>query len=375
MASDVGLPEGESKQRHRSHTRGTSRLKRVNRMVAWKTHLGSGAEMGTRRVEAETVYAAAEAWVERALRSDDSLFTPGRRIWRSEWLDELHRRFLNRPDVSEDSFLDKLERQLTGSPPEAFQLMAEVLYVHFLIVSRKNSTRQQEQLDRILGRSPEPVAVPSELAAGLVPGLANPGRGFHSYRPFQVGLIIEFASQWKQLGSDERQRLLDDPWAFKDFVIHLHLQSAMFRDHQQTPRSQRQALLHLVHPDTFEKIVNVDHKNKIAAAFEELVENPATDVDRKLQQIRSTLERTHEDETFSFYSPDIRRQWDDDDKTEDRDQFVESAEKRVDADQIDSERPTEGDGELAGPASPRPACREAEPPSPVPRGDRVIARR
>ena len=56
--------------------------------------------MGTRRVEAETVYAAAEAWVERALRSDDSLFTPGRRIWTSEWLDELHRRFLDRPDVS-----------------------------------------------------------------------------------------------------------------------------------------------------------------------------------------------------------------------------------------------------------------------------------
>ena len=72
--------------------------------------------MGTRRPGAEKVYAAAESWVERALRSDDSLFTPGRRIWTSEWLDELHRRFLDRPDVSGDSFLDKLDPQPPRSP-------------------------------------------------------------------------------------------------------------------------------------------------------------------------------------------------------------------------------------------------------------------
>ena len=302
--------------------------------------------MGTRRLGAETVYAAAESWVERGLRSDDSLFTPGRRIWTSELLDELHRRFLDRPDESEDSFLDKLERQLTGSPPEAYQLMAEVLYVHFLVVSTKDSTNEQHQLNRILALSSEPVAVPSELAAGLAPGIANPGQGFHSYRPFQVGLIIEFASQWKQLGPDERRRLLDDPWAFKNFVRDLHLRSAMFRDYQNTPRTQRQALLHLVHPDTFETIVNVDHKNKIAATFEELVEDPTPDVDRKLQQIRSNLERTYGAVTFRFYSPNIRSQWDDDYGIDDGDdayefnawdELIDSARDYVDTGQLDSE--------------------------------------
>ena len=302
--------------------------------------------MGTRRPGAEKVYAAAESWVERALRSDDSLFTPGRRIWTSELLDELHRRFLDRPDESGDSFLDKLERQLKGSPPEAFQLMAEVLYVHFLVVATKDSTEEQQQLNRILGWSPEPVVIPSELAAGLAPGLANPGQGFHSYRPFQVGLIIEFASQWKQLGSDERGRLLDDPWAFKDFVMDLHLRSAMFRDYQNTPRTQRQALLHLVHPDTFERIVNVDHKNKIAARFGGLVEDSVGDVDRELHEIRSTLEQTHGAEEFGFYSPDIRSQWDDSYKTGDQedgretnawDAFIDSAREYVDTDQLDNE--------------------------------------
>ena len=56
--------------------------------------------MGARLSGADAAYAAADAWVGRALRSDDSLFTPARRIWTSEWLGELHQRFLNRPDES-----------------------------------------------------------------------------------------------------------------------------------------------------------------------------------------------------------------------------------------------------------------------------------
>ena len=42
--------------------------------------------MGSRKTHdgVEKVYAAAEAWVSRALRSDDSLFTPGKPIWTRE---------------------------------------------------------------------------------------------------------------------------------------------------------------------------------------------------------------------------------------------------------------------------------------------------
>ena len=212
--------------------------------------------MDTRKAGRQNVYAAAEAWVRRALRSDDSLFTPGRPIWTSEWLDELHRRFLDSPDVSDTPFWDKLERQMAGSPPQAYQLMTEVLYVHLIVVSRKDSTGVQAQLQQVLNWSPQPMAIPSEFVAGLTPGIANPGQGFHRYRPHQVGLVIEFASQWKQLGPDECQRLLDDPWAFKDFVMHVDLRSALFRDYPVNPRIQQHALLHLVHPDTFEPIVS-----------------------------------------------------------------------------------------------------------------------
>ena len=280
--------------------------------------------MDTRKPGRQDVYAAAEAWVERALRSDDSLFTPGRPIWTSKWLHELHRRFLDSPDVSDIAFWDKLERQMAGSPPQAYQLMAEVLYVHLIVVSRQDSTGVQAQLRQVLNWSPRPVTIPPELVASLTPGIANPGQGFHRYRPHQVGFVIEFATQWKRLGPEEHQRLLDDPWAFKDFVMQLDLHSALFRDYFVSPRIQQHALLHLVHPDTFEPIVSVNHKERIAAAFEGLVENPEQDIDRKLQEIRSKLEADH-GKGIHFYEPQIRRLWDDSKALDDWDQLIASA--------------------------------------------------
>lgn len=93
-------------------------------------------------VEAEPVYAAAQQWVNCALRSDDSLFTPGQEIWTTELLGELHTRVLNRPDEGPGEYLEKLERQLTDSSREVYQLMGEVLYLHYLPVYIKPETKK-----------------------------------------------------------------------------------------------------------------------------------------------------------------------------------------------------------------------------------------
>ena len=102
--------------------------------------------MGTRITGAEKVYAAAEQWVQRALRMDDSLFTPGAPIWSSRWLGELRERFLDRPDKWRGpDFFKKLEQLLADSPPEVYQLMGEVLYVSYLIVSKSAIRRRKEE--------------------------------------------------------------------------------------------------------------------------------------------------------------------------------------------------------------------------------------
>ena len=85
--------------------------------------------MGT-RVDAggsEKVYDAAAKWVEAALRTDGSLFAPGESIWSSTYLEELHQRFLDHPDESNATFLEKLEAQLEDSPPRGLPVNGRAL--------------------------------------------------------------------------------------------------------------------------------------------------------------------------------------------------------------------------------------------------------
>ena len=79
--------------------------------------------MGSRKTRdgAERVYAAAKAWVERSLQTDDSLFTPGKPIWSRQLLGELRERFLDSPEEVKGNFVQELQQQLAGSPPEVYQ--------------------------------------------------------------------------------------------------------------------------------------------------------------------------------------------------------------------------------------------------------------
>ena len=100
--------------------------------------------MGSRSTEdgAENIYLAARTRVDRALRADDSLFTPGQQIWTSQWLRELRGRFLDRhEDWRGRDFFGRLEALLDVSSPEVYQLMGEVVHVTYLIVWRSAAGR------------------------------------------------------------------------------------------------------------------------------------------------------------------------------------------------------------------------------------------
>ena len=272
--------------------------------------------MGSRRTGngVENVYAAAELWVERALKADDSLFLPGKAIWTRENLAELRRRFLERPDESGNGFYDKLCGQLVDSPPEVYQLMAEVLYVYFLIIWRgaMRGDTKMDRLSRVLGWSPEPARIPDYLVDGLWPGIARPGQhALSSLRPYLLGFLIEIAEQLKELPPQERENLLNDPWYFRHFTERLDFRSALMSETPNRARIQRYATYHLLFPDTFEGIVAEGHKSKIVKAFEEYVTEWTGDVDRDLQQIRPKIEGAY-GSNISFYEDHIRSHWDTD---------------------------------------------------------------
>ena len=294
--------------------------------------------MGSRRTNSgvERVYESARLWVDRALRVDDSLFTPGKQIWAKEVLEKLRKSLLDNSDKSSTSFLDELREQLGGSGPEVYQLAAEALYFYFLIVATKDNTTEQKRINEVLSWSPVRVELPSDLAVGLTPGIAETGIAYYTGIQFQVAFLIEFAEQLKEKELVERHRLLADPWVFKDFAMGLKFRSALLRDSPNKPRAQREALLHLTFPDTFEAIVSVDHKEKIAKAFSEHVTKPTDDVDRRLQQIRPRLEAEHGSGIHLYETP-IRARWDDKYKPNLWDEFVRRSQAYVDSGKLETE--------------------------------------
>lgn len=266
--------------------------------------------MGSRltRNGMDKVYAAALRWIHHALQSDGSLFTPGAEIWSRELLEQVRRNVLDKPAAGA-TFLEKLRRQLTGSPPEAYQLIAETLYIHYIGRTNVNCATKANNINLALGWSARPTEIPANLIKPLACGIANffAGPAIPSY----VTLLIEFAEQWKDENANSRDEMLKDPWAFKNFATGLEFQSALLKVKDRTPNMQREALLHLIHPDTFEAIFNVAHKENIARAFPDAVKDANADVDRKLQQIRANLEQQIGAHDHLFDKPIIRGYWDD----------------------------------------------------------------
>ena len=269
--------------------------------------------MGSRKTGngVENVYKAAETWVDCALKADDSLFTPGKPIWTPGNLAELRELFLNSPHVpGGPSFYENLEQQLTGSSPEACKLMGEALYVHYLTVWGMTSESKMHRINRVLALSDDPVAIPSKLVDALQPGLIDPGQGT-SLIKFQLGTLLEFIEQWKELGQGAQQSMFADPYEFKRFLFNIPGTGQLLANNEGKGRLARERLLHLVHPDSFEASGAKD-KNAISgvAAFTRFVESDMSDVDRKLQQIRSGLEEEM-GRDFDFYDDDIKAIWQD----------------------------------------------------------------
>ena len=295
--------------------------------------------MSSKRGYAAKVYEAADLWIASALKSDDSLFTPGTPIWSPEWLGEARTRFLDRPDEWEGAgFSVKLETVLAGSPPQVYQLVGEALYATYLIPSTPGQALKIERVNQVLGWSSERVEIPSHLHDGLERGISNPGQFFIANFGIHLAFVIEFAERWKEEGLGDELLNRDDPespWKFREFVTGLTPRKMAARYTPNSPNFQRMALLHLAHPDSFESM-STNHKEMVANApgFQRFATEPTDDNDRKIQQIRAGLE-SQVGRGLSFYEPEIRAQWDD--RYNPWDAFIERAKALVNSGVIDQE--------------------------------------
>ncbi len=250
-------------------------------------------------VAADHVYRAATQWFDRCLRLDDSLFTPGRAIWTTAIAEDLHERFVRRPDESDRDFMTKFRDQLAGADVATVQLAAEMLFVHFLILKPVSGDKKREIIAEVLSWAPSEVGIPADLTSALDHGLCRGGTAYNTQRPFLLAIIVEFARRWKALSPADRDTALSDPWEFKRVLFEVTGHSALLQQH---------ALLHLAFPDTFEAIVADGDKHGIARAFAKHVTDPDADVDRRLLEIRRAI-TAETGEPPKYYGPYGEKLW------------------------------------------------------------------
>jgi 5-methylcytosine-specific restriction protein B len=250
--------------------------------------------------EADRVYEAAGEFVRECLQKDSSVFSPGRPIWSQSVVSDLNKRFVQHPDPSKDTFERKFQRQLAGAGPATVQLAAELLYVHLLISTQLKGPTKIDLISRVLSWSKDSTPIPTSLQQALHRGLCNAGQSFLQHRPFLLIYLVEFMGHWKGLAPAVVAAALRDPWAFKIEAFSVPAPTA---------RIQQHALLHLVHPDTFEAIVSENHKRYIVERFGSTVGiSPADDLDRQLLQIRTYLTPTY-GPAFSYYDDKLESEW------------------------------------------------------------------
>src|SRR5258708_17552405 len=89
------------------------------------------------------IYDAAETWKRECLLADGSLFGAGA-VWTVGHADDLIRDFVDRPDIGDRTFEQKLRDQLANSSAGAIQLAAEMLWVMMLFPSNLTKARKEE---------------------------------------------------------------------------------------------------------------------------------------------------------------------------------------------------------------------------------------
>jgi AAA domain (dynein-related subfamily) len=245
----------------------------------------------------DRLYDVAARWVETCLRNQGSLFGADEPLWTKAVVDEAVERVAF-DDTSQRDFITKLRDELEGLSDEAITFMAELMYVHVLSIGNMGVPAKRALVDQTLSWAREPLTLPQDLAEGLEGGVANYGAAL-TRRDKQVKCFARFAQDWAALDGDERHRLLGDPWRFRAYVHELGL----------PPLMQREAILHLAFPDTFEYALAASDKTKIRAAFKgQSRVAGAEDDDRALVVVRELAEDALE-RPLDLYAPWFESFW------------------------------------------------------------------
>lgn len=246
------------------------------------------------------IYEAADAFRNSCLLRNGSLFFEHANLWRPELLDSIHKILVATPDEGDRSFIDKFKDQIQPAGTEIIRLAAELLAVYFLFPSNVGGFRKRQVVNEILSWAGDNLPENHLVSLAFEHGIGSGGRGYNTRRPFEIAFLIEFAKAWKALPTEQQKAAANDPWKFQELI-----------DGTEDAESKqlRHMLLHLLFPDSFERIASGNHKRRVIAAFTGLVQDEHEDEDRQLLAIRQGLENLMPGKTLDFYWSPLEAAW------------------------------------------------------------------
>lgn len=258
---------------------------------------------------AEKIYQASDRWRDRCLLADGSVFTDGR-IWTEENLDQLEKYYVLRPEIGQGpGFFEKLRDQLDPASADAKQLAAELYWLAMLFPSNTGSAKKIQNIQMLLSWAGRTIQADHSALVALAEGIGSggPAYNFVFWREFAFAILLFQA--WRELDQEEQQRLASAPWAFATWVDALP---------QSKSRQLRHMLLHLLFPDSFERISSSREKKEIENAFtkeisslsleEDEREESRIGRDKRLLKLREYLE-LQSGAGIDFYTGDLRALW------------------------------------------------------------------
>lgn len=223
----------------------------------------------------------------------------------------MNRYFVENLDTGTGTFLEKLQAQLAPASPGTKRLAAEMLWLLLLFPNNINRDTKVNQIAVVWGWSGE--SFPRDhpmLHEPLARGVGSGGMAYNNLRWAELVFLVVLMRDWRRREREEQQSLLSDPWRFAGWLDGIPgAQNRQFRH----------MLLHLLFPESFERISSGTHKRWVDQTFAgELAAVGAVDLpagtdlvtrDRRLLRIRQALEAKNPGEQVDFYHSPWWEMW------------------------------------------------------------------
>lgn len=258
-----------------------------------------------RRLKDRLLYDTFALFKERCLIGDTSLLWPEQRIWTLENLRQWKELVIDRPILTSQTFSEKMEDQLAQAPAALWAITADLHFIYYLpsanitFSTRINQIRwAAEKAGLSLPAEDDPI-----WEAHRQLGFCRTAYKYH-IRFAQLNLLALFAIKVKELS--DPNSCLNDPKCVSGLLDEI-LES--IENKGDRAYDMRHAILYLMFPENYERIISTTDKRKIVEHYKQYVTEPTADLDDQLLQIRQQLVKIRpQGPDLDFYDH-LRDEW------------------------------------------------------------------